>query len=171
MNYSATVAGPQRVHASVGKPIERNQPKLHMNREERLAVLRAWAKEYRCRIVRDECRDEIVLGRHGIIREYNSQLRVIYIPNQKDHNRENYRAKWDNRRAKLEAAGCTILIDAHGEGIALFDPRDGKQSQLAIGVAGVRQKRRISLEQKARLAEIGRAALEANKGTPKAILA
>jgi hypothetical protein len=57
-----------------------------MNREERLAVLRLWAKEHRCRIVKDECRDEIVLGRHGLIREYNTLLRLIYMPNHQDHN-------------------------------------------------------------------------------------
>ena len=126
-----------------------------MTTEERLAVLRAWAKEHRCRIVKDECRDEIVLGKYGLIREYNAELRLVYQPNQADHNRENYREKWDNRRAKLEAAGCTIHIDAHGEGVALFDPHNAEQSRLAIAVAGIRQKRRMNPEQLARLANIG----------------
>ncbi len=122
-----------------------------MNREERLAVLRLWAKAHRCRIVKDECRDEIVLGRHGLIREYNALLRLIYMPNQKDHDRQNFREKWDNRRDKLAAAGFTILIDAHGEGVALFDPLNREQSQLAIAVAGVRQRKRISAEYREKL--------------------
>ncbi len=138
-----------------------------MDREQAFAALRLWAKEHRCRIVKDECGDEIVLGRHGLIREYNPQhLRLIYMPNQKDHNRENYREKWNNRRDKLAAAGCTILIDAHGEGVALFDPHNHEQSRLAIAVSGVRQKRRLSPEQLAKFTAAGRAALEARKNTP-----
>ena len=35
---------------------ERNQ-QIYMNREERLAVLRLWAKEHRCRIVKDVLRN------------------------------------------------------------------------------------------------------------------
>jgi hypothetical protein len=116
-----------------------------------MAVLRLWAKEHRCRVVKDECRDEIVLGPHGLIREYNGRLRVIYMPSHQDHNRETYRAKWDNRRNKLAAAGCTILIDAHGEGVALFDPNNREQSQVAIAVAGVRQRKRISAEYREKL--------------------
>lgn len=140
-----------------------------MNREERIAVLRLWAKEHRCRIVKDECRDEIVLGRHGLIRECNALLRVIYMPSQKDHNRENYREKWNNRRDKLAAAGCTILIEAHGEGMALFDPNNREQSQIAIAVAGVRQKRRFDPEQMKELAAKGRAALKGQKDSTRCL--
>jgi hypothetical protein len=122
-----------------------------MNREQAIAVLRLWAKEYRCRFMKDECRDEIVLGKYGLVREYNAHLRLIYMPNQKDHNRENYREKWDNRREKLAAAGSTILIDAHGEGVVLFDPHNVEQSQLAIAVAGIRQRKRISPEYREKL--------------------
>jgi hypothetical protein len=139
-----------------------------MNREQATAVLRLWAKEHRCRIVKDECRDEIVLGKHGLIREYNALLRVIYIPNYQDHNRENYHAKWDNRRDKLITGGCTILIDAHGEGVALFDPNNQEQSQVAIAVAGIRRKRRVDPEQMKELAAKGRAALEAKRTPPAA---
>ena len=142
-----------------------------MNREERITVLRLWAKEHRCRIVKDECRDEIVVGRHGVIREYDAHLRLIYMPNQKDHNREKYRTKWENRRDKLKAAGCTILIDAHGEGVALFDPSNLEHSRLAIAGAGVRQKRRVDPKQMKDLAARGRAALDARKVQPAPTLA
>jgi hypothetical protein len=133
-----------------------------MHREERLAVLCLWAKEHHCRIVKDECRDEIVLGKYGLIREYNSHLRLIYMPNQEDHTARTT-VRWNNRSDNLAAAGCTILIDAHGEGVALFNPNNPEQSQLAIAVAGVRQKRRFDPEQMKELAAKGRAALEAKK--------
>jgi hypothetical protein len=83
-----------------------------MSREEKLAFLRAFSKEHRCRIRKDECGDEIVPGKHGLIREYNGRLRLIYMPKPNDRNRENYRVLWENRRDKLAAADCKILIDA-----------------------------------------------------------
>ena len=77
------------------------------------------------------------------------------------------KARWTNARKRLEAAGFIIRQDGDTEGIATFDPTNGKQARLALKVTGARIKRAVTPEQRAAMTERLRLAREAQK-MPKA---
>ena len=101
-----------------------------------------------------EC-PRIIPGRKGgnQIYEYDdSRLGVIFMPDDKNKRPEVSTTKaWNARREKLLAAGCMILQNCDGEGSAIFDPNDTKQARAALWMAGVRPKKTVSPETRARL--------------------
>ena len=60
--------------------------------------------------------------------------------------------KWGNARRTLQAANFTIRQNGETEGIGLFNPADKAQAKLALKVAGVKNRRQLSPEQRALLA-------------------
>lgn len=96
---------------------------------------------------------KIIPGRLGHIYEFSDDLLgVLIIPNPP---RRHY---WGHTRNSLLAAGLTVLQDGDGEGSASFDPNNPDQSKAAIRAAGVKRKRKISLERRQRLIASLRAA-------------
>ncbi len=85
----------------------------------------------------------IVPGSVGHIYEYdNHLLGVMVMP---DPPRKRY---WGCVRAALLEAGFTLVLDGDGEGAAVFDPENEQQARLAIRVAGIKRRRRLSPEQR-----------------------
>lgn len=88
-----------------------------------------------------EC-PRIIPGRRGASQIFewdDTQLGVMFMPDPQGLRPPG--RTWNSRKAKLIAAGCTILQDCDGEGSALFDPANPKQARAAIQVSGVRPKR------------------------------
>lgn len=54
------------------------------------------------------------------------------------------------------AAGFTLLQDGDAEGAAAFDPLNAEQVRLAVKLAGVKTRRCVSEEVKARLASLSK---------------
>ena len=111
-------------------------------------TLEHFAKTYRLALKRDDCGDYFVPGRLGQIYLYNAEeLGVIVMP-------PGDRAKvWPYARRRLTAAGCAVIQNGDTEGCALFDPEDVGQAKLAMKLAGVRARRRVSPECRARKVE------------------
>lgn len=112
--------------------------------------LRQTADVYRLRLRRDECGDPVIFGRRGQLYPYdNSLVGVLVFCRNK--------TAWTHVRKKLVAAGFTLLQNCDTEGTATFDPQNPKQVNLAIRVAEVKRKRRVSPETAARLTSFAKA--------------
>jgi hypothetical protein len=61
---------------------------------------------------------------------------------------------WNTHSRKALAAGMTLRQNGDAEGAFSFDPANPVQAKLAIRVAGVKRKRRITEEQRAAKAAI-----------------
>jgi hypothetical protein len=87
---------------------------------------------------------KIIRGKFGHIYEYDyGVLGVIVMP---DPPRKRY---WGCVRTSLHEAKMTTLVqDGDGEGAALFDPENPNQARLAIRVAGIKRKRRLTPAQR-----------------------
>ena len=107
--------------------------------------LRQTADVYRLRVKRDECGDPFIPGRRGKLYVYDeSLLAVLFASSSK--------IAWSRTRRKLLGAGFALIQDGDTEGTASFDPLKPEQATLAIKVAGVKSRRRVSPETRARLA-------------------
>jgi hypothetical protein len=107
----------------------------------------------------DECGERTVPGTQGQIYEWSlngSQFGVMFMPpktfcSEEQPEAEQYGKwqpkKWGNSRRAGLAAGMTILQNGDSEGCLSFDPTNKGHLKLAIKIAGVRPKRRMSPEQ------------------------
>ncbi len=103
-------------------------------------ALKDFASHLRLKTMSDECGELIISGRTGQIFSYDrSRMGVMFLPNPAPAIRQ-----WNIHRKALERVGCVILQDCEGEGTALFDPENAEQVMLALRVAGVRTKRKLS---------------------------
>lgn len=110
---------------------------------------RDFAQKYnvsRTAFSRDESGDLILQGKDAHIYAF-SEIRLGVCP-------ECGTTKgWNAARQKLETAGFRITQDGEQEGGAIFDPANREQARLALKLAGVREKRKLSPKQLANLAE------------------
>lgn len=118
--------------------------------------LREWAERHRVRVRRDEDNALHIPGKLGSVYVYGSGRLGVAVM-------ETTVRRWRFRRRKCEAAGMEMRQGGDTEGAFTFDPDDDEQAAVAIEVAGVHQKRRLSEEQLRRLAEIGTVALRAHR--------
>jgi lipase chaperone LimK len=56
--------------------------------------------------------------------------------------------QWNNAKRKLEAAGFRVYQNAECEGTALFDADNSDQAKLAIKLARIKQRRKLTPEQR-----------------------
>lgn len=97
---------------------------------------------------------EIISGRTGQIYDHGEGLlAVMFLP---PKGRWMPR-KWGNVRRACIEAGMTLLLDCDSEGSLSFDSENQDEAKLAIRVAGIKSRRRLSDEQRARLRAIGSA--------------
>jgi hypothetical protein len=96
---------------------------------------------------------EIIVGRAGQIYDHgDGLLAVMFLPAKEAW----MPRKWGNVRRDCIAAGMTLLQDGDAEGSLSFDPSNREQAKLAIKVAEIKARRRLSDEQRERLKSIGR---------------
>jgi hypothetical protein len=124
--------------------------------------IQEFGERHRVKVRKDECGDLAIFGRmwkhqpkvgrqygHHIYERGDGQLVVCLMFDDSPK-------KWTYAKRKLAAAGFAIRQDGCGEGTALFDPANAKQSRLAIRLAGARVKRTLTPEQ----LEVARARME-----------
>jgi len=114
-------------------------------------ILQKFAEKYCLKVKCDDCGEKIMPGRTGQIYEFGEVLAVLFMPDPRGKGKPTTR-KWSKQKRALIAAGCEIVQDGDGEGAAIFNPLDEKQSALAIRIAGCRRKRVASAAQLASLA-------------------
>src|SRR5215471_21456665 len=116
-------------------------------------TLGEFADNRRLKIRRDECGDVIIPGRQGQIYEYSdTELGVMFMPMPtRDEPWGKWRPKtWGNFRRAAIAIDMILRQNATSEGCLSFDPANDEQAKLAIKIAGIRPKRKMSPEQMAR---------------------
>ena len=106
--------------------------------------VRAFAEARRLRVRRDEDNTRIIPGRHGHIWDHGDDLFGVTLLDLTPR-------KWTHRKKLCLEAGMELQQDGDFEGTLLFDPTDSNQVQVALKVAGVKRKRRVSPEQIERL--------------------
>ena len=107
---------------------------------------------------RDECGESIIPGRQGQIYEYgDGELGAMFMPTPtKDDRWGKWCPRtWGNFKRAALAIGMTLRQNGDSEGCLSFDPANDAQARLAIKIAGVRPKRRVSPEEIARLVTVG----------------
>lgn len=95
---------------------------------------------------------EIIVGRAGQIYDHgDGLLAVLFL----SANGAWMPRKWGNTRRACIATGMTLLQNGDSEGSLSFDPHSPEQAKLAIKVAGIKTRRRLSDGQRERLRAIG----------------
>jgi hypothetical protein len=114
--------------------------------------LKEFAEQYRLKVKHNaEDTTHVILGRMGQIYEYSGEeLAVMFITSENPCTR-----LWRAARNKCLAAGMTLRQDGDAEGSFSFDPENRDQAELAIKVAAVKRKKRISDQHRAKLAVAG----------------
>lgn len=107
--------------------------------------IKDFAERYKVKLRKDECGDFITPGKQhrdadgqsDIFDGYdNGMLGVALLFGSA--------RKWGSVRRRLQSEGFTLRQEGDTEGIMTFDPTNGKQSRLAIKMAGVRTKRQMA---------------------------
>ncbi len=121
-----------------------------LNREE---LVQAFAEQNRLRMSRETDGTTVIRGKAGChLYEYSdSELGLMILCEGRDTRPRH----WSGIRKKCIAAGMTLRQHAEEEGALSFDPNNRQQSRLAIKVTGVRLKRRLSPEHRAKLLAVG----------------
>ncbi|HLZ40611.1 MAG TPA: hypothetical protein VKQ11_06610 [Candidatus Sulfotelmatobacter sp.] len=107
--------------------------------------LRNFAENYKLYLRRDECGDPVINGSRGNLYEDGQTLCLMIIS---DEPQVRY---WNIVREKCLRAGMTLRQNGDGEGSFSFDPENKEQARLAIRLTGVRPKKQISEDHKAKL--------------------
>ena|SRR5215469_4955739 len=115
-------------------------------------TINAFAEKRRLKMRCDECGESIIPGRQGQIYKYDgAELGVMFMAP-----RGRWRPKmWNKFRKAALAIGMTLRQNGDSEGCLSFDPANDAQAKLAVKIAGVRPKRRVSPEEIARLVTVG----------------
>ncbi len=96
---------------------------------------------------------QVVVGRTGQIYEYSAtELAVMFIL--LDDSQPCPR-RWSNALRKCAAAGMRVLQNGDAEGTLAFDPSNPEQVKLAIAVAGIKRKKKLSDQHRAKLVASG----------------
>lgn len=123
-------------------------------------TIQEFAKQYRLKTRNDNCDETIVPGKAfkpdmggPHIYEYSgTEMGVILITPASKPART---AFWNKMRAACATAGMTLRQCGDAEGAFSFDPANQEHVRLAMKLAGVRPKRRMSPKQLALLATVG----------------
>jgi hypothetical protein len=115
--------------------------------------IQEFGEKHRVKVRKDECGDLVIFGRmwkeqpkvgrqygHHIYERGDGQFGVCLMFDDSP-------MAWTYAKKKLGVAGFVIRQDGCGEGTALFDPANAKQSRLALKLSGVRVKRTLTPEQ------------------------
>jgi hypothetical protein len=120
------------------------------NREE---MIHTFAQQYRLPTSRETDGTIVIRGRSAChLYEYSdSELGLMILSNERDtHTR-----RWVGIRKKCLEAGMSLRQNGEDEGALSFNPANRQQSRLAIKVTGVRPKRQLSAEHRAKLIAVG----------------
>jgi hypothetical protein len=104
-----------------------------------------FAQKHRLKVRRDECQEQIIMGRFGHISEHSRGLFDLVLEALPSSNELDRRMR--HRRRQAIAAGFELHQEGDVEAILLFDPTNQEHSNLAIRLAGVRPKRIPSVRQ------------------------
>lgn len=117
-------------------------------------TIKQFADKHRAKVTRDiDDGTDIVAGSNGQIYEFSRErLGVIFIPTVVRTR------KWNALTTEAIAAGMTLHQDGDSEGSFSFDADNPKHAAIALKIAGVRRKRQLSPEHRAKL-------LQANRST------
>jgi hypothetical protein len=105
-------------------------------------VLRDFAQKHnvsRTAFSRDECGDLILQGKNAHIYTF-SEIRLGICLEYDSAKR------WNGAKRAMQEAGFRMTQDAEREGCGLFDPTSREQVRLALKLAGVREKRKLTPE-------------------------
>ena len=102
-----------------------------------------FAEHYRLKTKLSKDGTKIIQGKFGHIYEHSNGVLGVLV--MLDPPRKRY---WGCARKTLLKAGFTLVQDGDGEGAAVFDPENPSQARLAIRVAGIKRKRRLSPAQR-----------------------
>lgn len=116
-------------------------------------IITAFAKRNRLRASRDADGTTAIHGRAGChLYEYSDfELGLMILSGAEDARPR----RWAAIRKKCLEAGMTLRQNGDDEGALSFDPNNRQQASLAIRVTGVRPKRQISPERRAKLVAVG----------------
>lgn len=115
-------------------------------------ILADFARTHRVRAPRRTSDGSLaLLGRRGQIYVYDATHFALMLTHEGALTRSS-RMKWTHARKRALAAGFTLLQDGDDEGTFLFDPTDAPKSRLALALAAVKRRRRISPAQAEALA-------------------
>ena len=116
-----------------------------------------FAEANRLKVKRDECNDQVIPGKLGDIWEYGPGSMAVTIYEILPKGREITKKKWTYCKRACLKVGMTLDVDCDREGTLLFDPENAEEVAVAIKVAKISRKRRVSEEEKQRLREMGEA--------------
>jgi hypothetical protein len=125
-------------------------PVPDFNHEE---TIHAFAEQNRLRTCRETDGTTVIRGQAGChLYEYSdSELGLMILSDEEDTRTR----RWTGIRKKCLAMGMTLRQNGEDEGALSFNPANRQQSRLAIRVTGVRPKRQLSPEHKAKLLAVG----------------
>lgn len=113
----------------------------------------AFAIQYRLSPCRDTDGTTIIQGRAGChLYEYGDGELGLAVNSDRQKPRPR---RWAEMRKKCIAAGMTLRQKGDDEGALSFNPNNREQARLAIKLAGVRPKRQLSPEHRAKLVSVG----------------
>jgi hypothetical protein len=116
-------------------------------------LIHMFAEQNRVRTSHEADGTTVICGQSGChLYEYSDSELGLMILSEGD---ETHPRRWSGIRKKCIAAGMTLRQNAEDEGALSFDPNNKEQSRLAIKVTGVRPKRRLSPEHRAKLLAVG----------------
>ena len=113
----------------------------------------AFAKQNRLTVRKDDCGDPVIRGKFGELYEYSDSLLGVMLitpvskPPKPRH--------WYRYREAGQVAAMVLQQNGDAEGALSFDPKNAEQVKIALKLAGVKPKRRVSPEERARLQAIG----------------
>jgi hypothetical protein len=125
-------------------------------------TIQEFGKKYRVKTREDNCGETIAPGKGwgfqkpdggGHIYEYSTtEMGAIFVTPVSKPARTMF---WNKMRKACSAAGMTLRQCGDAEGAFSFDPENSEHVRLAMKLAGVRPKRRMSPNQLALLATVG----------------
>jgi hypothetical protein len=130
-------------------------------------TIQEFARRNRLKTKSDKADDtNVIVGKTGLIYEYSldgSLLAVMFITPATKPPRT---YMWRKTSMACVRAGMTMRQKGDAEGVLSFDPENADQIRLALKLAGVKRKRKITPKQLARLARFGFKARKAAVGGP-----
>ncbi len=104
--------------------------------------IQVFAERHRMTVTRDKCNEQIISGKQGHVYDYSAtELGVMFIPPDRTPRR------WGNLRREALRAGMVLRQDGDSEGSLSFNPNNMTQCRLAMKIAGVKQRRGMSVKQ------------------------
>jgi len=100
-----------------------------------------FAASHRVRTKRDECGELIIPGKAGHVYEYGPAVFGVLLMLETAR-------QWNSARRRLEATGFRTYQCGDSEGAALFDANNHEQARLALKMARVKQRRKLTPEQR-----------------------